>query len=409
MPADIASEPVLAALWPRLRETARRTLAWGDLGKLRPPETEITPGWHSELDATEFPFEHGELVELVTVCGQVRTFRPVGTVGWYVRPMTIFEARALANTLLHVLDLTAGNAHELRLYFDACYGERASELEPDYLYLFDLMSRIMGPSSFAAALATENAAQIGTLLRLVSGVCWFALQAPPVSGDSTLGPASSSVTMRLFTALAQLRPQMRRLGQIRSVAQLCQSLEETDLFKGMEQAPIREALTESERALLYLDEIVESVWNPDVRTWFKHLIGLMRPYFTGREARYDSLLGMPNDGNTILGVREEHEWEAIYDDHMPRGDAAEWLELRRTLLFSYHLPQITSDFVNKLDNHFQAMRVMWFCRSCDGLHGDWISRFAEDVDLICPVTGAKEALSREDLTIVNMERPSDVE
>jgi len=396
LPPEAAKEPRLAQLWPRLRGILRRTLAWGDLGKSRPPESEIILGWFGEdrrLDGLKLA---GEDIELITVCGSVRTFRPRGKKGWYVRPMTILEAKALANTMLHALDLSGNKVDEVRLFFDACYGSRLEDLEPDYLYIFDVVARTMGPASFQEALAKARPEQLGTLLRLVTGVCWFALHAPPVASGTTLSGAGASVTMRLFAALHELEPLLDVRPQFKSVSELCGQLEQTAMFKGMEQLPIAEALAESCLELDALGSMVDAIWNPDVRAWFQRLIGIMRPYLVRREARYDSLLGMPDDGNIFTGVHRQDEWEALYDDHLPQGAAAEWLALRRTLLFSYEVPKRSSDYVRKLDAHFAAKLVVFPCDFCRGFHDQWVSRFSGRIRLVCPKTGkSNEVLNEE--------------
>ncbi|MFS8111390.1 hypothetical protein QD460_06680 [Rhizobium jaguaris] len=405
LPSDAAKEPRLAGLWPRLHEVVRRTLAWGDLGNRRPPESEITRGWFEESEHLErLKLSQQDPIELITVCGSVCTFRPKGTKGWYVRPMTIFEAKALANTLLHVLKLSGGQVDEVRLFFNACYGDRLEELEPDYLYIFDVVARILGPLSFQHALATAKSDQIATLLRIVSGVCWFALHAPPVLGDSKLSSAAASVTIRLFVALQELASQLRQQPQLGAVSALCSQFELTKLFRGAQQATIGDALTESIRALDVLGPKVKEIWNPDVRSWFQHLIGVMRPYFDQRDPRYDSLLGMPDDGNIVPGVRRQHEWEALYDDHVPQGGAAEWLALRPTLLFSYEVPTLGNEFVKRLDNHFGARFVMWHCDACSSLlHGQWVSRFSERARLVCPGTGQSIEVPFEDMKSIDID------
>jgi hypothetical protein len=176
----------------------------------------------------------------------------------------------------------------------------------------------------------------------------------------------------------------------------------TEFFRGLEQATIGDALVESLRGLDILGPLVEEIWNPDVRSWFQRLIGVMRPYFAQREPRYDSLLGMPDNGNIVPGVRRQHEWEALYDDHVPQGGAAEWLALRRTLLFSYEVPKLSSEFVKRLDDHFGARFVMWPCNFCYApFHDQWVSRFSESVRLVCPTTGQSMEVSSEDMKSVD--------
>ncbi len=405
LPSDAAKEPRLVQLWPRLHQVLRRTLAWGDLGSRKPPESEIALGWFGRSeDLDGLGLSPHDPIELITVCGLVRTFRPKGIKGWYVRPMTIFEAKALANTMLHVLKLSGGQVDEVRLFFDACYGDRLEELEPDYLYIFDVVARIIGPLSFRDALAAARSDQIATLLRIVSGVCWFALQAPPVFEDSKLSPAAASVTIRLFVALHELASQLRQRPQLGVVSALCSQFESTRLFRGTEQAIIGDALIESLQGLDALESNVKEIWNPDVRSWFQHLIRVMRPYFDKREARYDSLLGMPDDGNIVPGVRKQHEWEALYDDHVPQGNAAEWLALRPTLLFSYEAPELESEFVRRLDDHFGARLVAWYCEYCSApIHSQWVSRFSESARLVCPTTGSSIEISSDDIEFIHID------
>lgn len=80
---------------------------------------------------------------------------------------------------------------------------------------------------------------------------------------------------------------------------------------------------------------------------------------------------------------------------------AEWLALRREVLFSYLPPaSIDAEWVKRLDAHFLAHYVPWFCPFCQGMHDIWSSRHDSEVVLTCPNTGQSQTLQRDDMAII---------
>lgn len=405
IPDAVAADPALAGYWKQLERHVSRQLAWGDLEGRRAPGNRIARGWPGFAEAPGDYLGIDRSVELIAICGHVLSYRPEGVRDWYVRPATFFETKALCNVMLHIMDLSGNDLDDLRLYYRTLYGYRRGELAPDYLFVLDAVASIMGPEDFDTALESGSAEQIRSLLLLASGLSWFALQAPPIFQDGDISPVAANPTVRLMAGLRALPAAGRDPRADGSAAGLCLLIEESDHFRGLEQAPIAAVLENIRRTLDLLEhDLVPRIWNPGVRDHFLRIIGLMRPHFDDRPADYRSAMGMPNDGNVFTAARTQADWELVYSDQMARDAMAEWLDLRQKLLFSFgHAPRVTDDFVTALDAHFMAKLILWPCAHCDNLHTIWYSRFAETVRVPCPLTGQWTTFHPEDVANLHLD------
>jgi hypothetical protein len=139
-PKGIVGAGELRELWDQLTEVVRKALAWGDLGNLRPSADQVTAGW-DDFKRTGDLLGAGEPIELVKVLNSFYSFRLQGAGNWYLRPMTIFEAKALANTMLYILDIS-DSVSDVALYYRRVYLDHA--VEPDYLFLLNTLARMHG-------------------------------------------------------------------------------------------------------------------------------------------------------------------------------------------------------------------------------------------------------------------------
>lgn len=398
-PEGILKEGALRALWDELTEVVRKTLAWGDLGALRPAAADVAAGWDAFSPLSGDFFGSGEPIELVKVLNSFYSFRPEGAGNWYLRPMTIFEAKALANTMLYLLEIS-GSVDDIALYYRRVYLDHAEALEPDYLFLFDTLARMHGLSDFAAALDSGNVAGVRHLLIATAALGWFALQAPPVlPTDKGLGSAGGNPVLRLFAALHHVMDFFRKDNAAAgtTMADIFLSLECQDLFPALDQPTIGTALAACRDALRRLREQVAEIWNPSVRRHFSRVLDIMAPHFEGRTDSYRSFLGMPDNGNPRSFVKDEAEMELFYHDHAAADAYREWLGMRGAVLFAHPMPR--ADLVKRLDEHFMAKLMVVLCDGCQiGLHQYWVSRFVKEYTVVCPISGRRQTINIDDAT-----------
>ncbi|MFN0192836.1 MAG: hypothetical protein ACKVP5_12825 [Aestuariivirga sp.] len=396
-------EKDLSAHWNALTQVVRKTLAWGDLGSLRPPASQIVSGWSGGFLGEQDYFGTNTPIETITVLKSFMSFRPKAAGNWYLRPMTIFEAKALASTMLYILDIS-GDLSEVALYFRRVYLDHAGDLEPDYLFLLDTLAQIHGPEDFAAALESGNLAGVRHILLMASALGWFALQAPPVvPGVEGVSAVSGNPVMRLFVALFHLRGLLQNDGPpiANTAAALLMALEDQKMFSNLEQAPIASALDATRQALQMLREDVGKIWNPEVRKHFVRILDIVEPHIQCRSNTYDSALGMPDKGNPRGYVNSKADMELFYHDHAPDGAYAEWLEMRGALLFAHPIPHET--MVAKLDQHFRAYLMAVICENCRiGLNQFWMSRFVEEFSFTCPNCGTKKQIHMDKARMISL-------
>jgi len=139
-------------------------------------------------------------------------------------------------------------------------------------------------------------------------------------------------------------------------------------------------------------------WHPDVQTHFKHIFALMRPHFADREPTYSSLLGMPDNGNPLLGCRSKEDWELTYDDYKTPPAVKEWLNIRTDLFFNLVKPG--EDMMKRLESHFQAFFIPYNCRCGQGMTAKWVSRFLREYHLKCAFCGETKTLRRDEMTFM---------
>ena len=166
-PAELNRDAGLRSLWASLTEVVRRELAWGDLGTLRPARAQIETGWDGSVIGPGDHFGAATMIEPVMVLGAVYSFRLADST-WYLRPATIFEAKALANTMLYILDIS-GSVDDVALYYRRVYLVAKDDLEPDYLFLLDVLARMHNQSDFESVLATGDSAFVRHILVVASG------------------------------------------------------------------------------------------------------------------------------------------------------------------------------------------------------------------------------------------------
>lgn len=374
---------------------------------MRPPQDQIVRGWGAGDTNATIQLGISSELERVCVCGSFLSVRPVDNPTWYIRPLTLFEAKAVANTLLYILEISPTPLHDAKLYFDAFYYASDQELRPDYTFAIDAVSRRHGFDSFYHALTSASLPVVRHLLIISGGLAWFALHAPPTTEASEEAVMASNPVLRFIAGLAEVRPFTKDDHLPSSVAALCLEWERGEPFKALSQSAIPAALERTSSALEWLDQNFDAqIWDPDVRSWFRKWHSLSSSLLSSRDASYNSLLGNPDNGNPRTGARNDDDLEIFYSDYEPHGGMAEWLTLRTNLLFTYlPLVKLDQELVRRLDEHFLALFVPWFCEHCGSMHLTWTSRHEPTISLRCPKTGGETKFNREEMRSVYVPGP----
>jgi hypothetical protein len=384
-PPPIFDKGDIGSFWHVLEPLIRKTVAWGDVGDIRPNASDIESGWPN-FDPAPGPFFRTEdKIQPVRVWGSFYSFRPHGVGNWYLRPMTVLETKAVTATLLFILD-TAPDFRDASRYFEIVYGSRREHLPQDYLFVLDILARIHSFKDIGDVLATGDKLAIRSLLVVAQSICWFALHACAIPKAYAGGPSlSGNPAVRLFCAIFMFPPATHAIaaaGETPTGASLLKVLEDNDLFRGFDQLSVEETVDASRFALEKLEQEVGGIWNPEVRDHFEHRIAIMKPHFANQRDHYGLALGQPENGNARDYVRSDEDLELFYHDHEPNGAYLEWLELRPQILFSRATP--SDALITKLDEHFRALFTVGACEPCSVCWPIWVSRFATQVHVVCP-------------------------
>jgi hypothetical protein len=389
-------------VWKDLEELVRVFYAWGDVAGVTPLRKYVQDGWSDQIRGAGDAFGVDVVVEPVTVLNFFYTFRVPGTSSsfWYLRPLTIFETKAVVNSLLFIQHLLGDESRELCLdYYRAVYLRRRDQLPSDYFFLLDMGARIYGLPDFETLLRDGRYAR--SALLILSSICWYALQAPPpLRGQD--GRFANPI-LRLWVAFRALtryaRAQLK--SDFGSTAELLLWLDQSPSARNFFVLPIGQVLDNCRQVVDFmLKENSERTWHPDVQDHFEHIFSLMRPHFQGRESTYTSYLGMPESGNPLSGCHSPEDWELTYDDYTTPEATKKWFALRTDVLFSYLKP--STKVIEELDEHFQAFLVPYHCECGQGFTPQWHSRFPKRYVLTCGFCGRKKTLNREDFTIIGI-------
>jgi hypothetical protein len=404
LPATGFADDTLATLWKTAEQLIHIFYAWGDASTVMPLAKYIAPGWSPAIVRPADYFGAGIDLEPVTVLNIFYTFRlPGGDDLWYLRPLTIFETKAVVNALLFILNVLGdAGRDDCVLYYETVYLRRKAELSKDYFFLLDLGARLYDEPDFHTLLRRAEPAIIRSTLLMLSAMCWYALQAPPPLKDED--PRVANPILRLCVAYRFLRAAAR--GGVPPFATMADGLIQAERSRGAAayfQKPIKAIIAD---CVKIIDNMIalnaERTWNPEVRQHFDHIFTLMRPHFAGRGPTYVSYIGMPDSGSPFLGCATAEDWELMYDDYAAPAAAKEWFGLRTDLFFNLLKP--AEDLINRLDAHYLAFLTQIFCE-CGAGTMTWASRFAQTFSVTCAACGRTQTWDRSDATIHHVRPP----
>jgi hypothetical protein len=252
----------LKSYWETLKDQVITLEAWGDASTVRPLGHQIALGWAGNTEPQRL---FGHELECVTVNGFLASIRPQGVKDWYVRPLTLLETRAVANSLKWLLYLLGPDGQaEVHRYLVAIY--RRPDLPKDYLYLLDLISGGFGYESIESLVAGASRQVLEQVLMCSVTSCWFALQAPPPMDENSL--LAANPMMRLLSVLHVLEDftSGRSHGTFASFVELAEAIDRTELARELNLHSINEILDFCRRfTKIMLDLNKKNTWNPAVK------------------------------------------------------------------------------------------------------------------------------------------------
>ncbi len=396
--------------WLRLEEIIRKTIAWGDIGGRTPKRSEVALGWEEDFARAGYFYGTTHRIEPIRVFDfSFWSFRLEGDTVRYLTPTAILETKALAGTMLYILEI-APNMRDVWRHFDSVYYYNRETLKLDYLLLFDIIAEHHGFLDFGHLLRSGNRSTIRSALLLAQSFCWFGLQAPPLLGGHERGPSlGGNPVVRLFTALASYGGVLAAWHDpvSKTGTELMDRIEQQQIFAGLDQMPVAEVHARCLEAMDRIDDRIAEIWHPDVRAYFARRLAMMRPVIEEQGPSYNSRIGQPENGNAR--PRAGKQIEIFYHDHAPTGGYAEWLDLRDEILFK-HVP-LDGALIDRLHAHFEAPMAIVPCKHCGGLHQFTASRFAERQVFHCPATGAAIEIVARDVQRIRIgaegEEPTD--
>jgi hypothetical protein len=151
----------LTELWADLESLIHIFYAWGDVSVTTPIGKYIQDGW-GDANLHDDPFRIGISLKPVTVLKRFHTFRLSGEDKlWYLRPLTIFETKAVVNSLLFILHLLGDRGAEACLYYyEKVYLSRKGQLPRDYFFMLDLSARLYNCEDFHVLLKQRSYAML---------------------------------------------------------------------------------------------------------------------------------------------------------------------------------------------------------------------------------------------------------
>ena len=392
----------LKELWDsRLRIISHAFFAWGDLNPNRLYLVDgVIDGWGQGIKGLSDAFKTGTEVEPITVLDHFHTFRiPSVDRIWYMKPLAIFETKAVVNSLLFITHLFGeGCMVECQNLYEAVYLDTNDSSVLDYRALLDLAAGIYDFKDFGQLLRSGRYPALKSCLVTLSSICWYALQAPPLL--RVMDPRAVNPILRFWIAFIVFRSYTRREFEInaRCGADVLRFIDSTDLRKNLNQ------LTDDEINAICIEyhggikkECKERIWNPNMSKHFAHILDLMEPHIMNRFPGYTSYLGMPDCGNPLLECRTPADWELTYDDYQAPTDANEWFSMRHELFFG--LTPGGRELTEKLNEHFKAFFIPHYC-TCGAITGHWVSRWFTAAKMKCGACGTEKEIPREDFTVI---------
>ncbi len=395
---------VLNQYWGELGEIINFFYAMGDASTIPVLSKYIKDGWSKDIKGSLDLYNRGYPLKLVTVSNFFHTFQAPNTKKfWYLRPVSIFEAKAITNSILFIFHLLGESGiNEAIFYFEKIYIKREDSKKPkeDYLFILNYVSIILGFDSFYQALKSKDFKKIKHILYTTSSACWYALQAPPHLKDENY-LVGNPIT-RLYVAIRGIADVTfgKTKGNFESISDILNQIDDTEIAKSYRIKPLNNIIPDCIKIIDYFAQYNEkNIWNPEVKNHFNHILKIMRPHFENREITYSSLLSTPNSGNPLIGCQNDYDFELTYDDyHCPQA-VKDWFGIRSNFLFKLNKP--TEELLVALDQHFLAFYCPYNCECGQGITNQWLSRHKEIYILNCGFCNKTKTIDRDDFKTIH--------
>lgn len=368
----------LKKAWDCLRGQILTFEAWGDAGKVQPHESHIVSGWSGRTETLKL--FNRELVP-VTVHGFLATVKTGDQRHYYLRPLTIFETRAAAHSMLWVIHLLGDDGADMLPKYFATFCKRAGQA-PDYFFLFDLMASGWGFGNFEELLQKADRNLREDVLHMLSGACWYALHAPPPMDQDAVLNSNPIVRLLLVFMAYDDFVTGRNKRAFTSFVELADAIDQSTLARQWGFRPIQDILgfcRQMVETMMLLNK--SKTWNPHMRAHFQHILELLSNQFDGRDS-YTSHLGMPECGNPFIALDSQSD-RKLLDVYEPPEEVVSWFIFRNNVLFKY---QSRPNIIEKLEQHFGMNELVMRC-SCGTVLSGRMSRYAGRTKIPCAVCG----------------------
>ena len=360
--------------WRRLRGPLMSLLAYGD-GRDVWPHEQVIPGWEGNHDAF---YLFGEPFDKVCVSGFFYTLRPQGQHKWYMRPLIIFETRAVANMVLWALEFVGDDARPaIAETIQILYGRDG--MARDYLGIIDLFSQAFKFKDFEDAILSAKD-ELRHLLILASAAGWYSLHASAIRKRGDL--LATNPILRLITAVRGVESLCEGEPQIIIAAKLLEDFDRSDIAHRFKLATAAESIQHSRALIVELRKMNQTkTRNPEMRAHFAALLDRIAVGLGTRDDSYISHLGMPESGNPLSApeLRDEKVATAITSDLKPASSVRDWFRTRDSIHFSF-APR--SEKARALFEHFGLNKFVIIC-NCGALIEVDITKFIDTFEIKC--------------------------
>jgi len=317
--------------WEHLRGQVLTFEAWGDGGMVRPRKKRIQPGWGENRNPVQLL---GNALHKVTVNGFFLTVGIPHHLDWYLRPLTLFETRAIANSvlwILYLLDQKGSAVEDVRSFLRAFYPKETCP--PDYWLIFDLLANLWGYAGFDELLAGGSCNALRQVLMLASGASWYALHAPPPMGpDSGL---TSNPVVRLLCFLQSLNAAAKQKLKFESLVAFADQIDGSDLGRQYDCPRVSEILSFCISFLSHHTSMNKTaVRDTELQ---RHFARIFKIQFDQMKKRitdgYASILSMPEHGNPYFALETDKEADQLLFEYKPSARVEGWFAFRQNLLY----------------------------------------------------------------------------
>lgn len=316
----------------KVHDTSATLEALGDGGM--PPRTEnmVQGWWGNNKPATIL----GQSLQRITVRGFLFTFGVPDEPYWYLRPSTLLETRSIVHCLSWIFRLF-GNGTRARepmcIYLAAFYARE--RIPPDYRFLLDLLASAW-ETDFHSFLRHEDMLVVRQFLMLLDAACWYALQAPPPMPDSSA--VRSSPILRFVHAITFFVECYRDRRPFASAVDAMIAMDADSRAAAYELTDITKILGYCVGFVQHLQKLNSTeITDQEVRRHFQHVLGVQQRQLSSRLPKgYISFVGIPEEGNPLMGIRTQQEVDDLAPDaYAPCTRIRDWFAFRHGMLYRY--------------------------------------------------------------------------